>query len=90
MEAVQAAQQKLRLAWALFHEPGVGWERLLLLGMLGLWLVYLLTPTDLIPDVVPLLGIADDAAALMVALEVFIHACPPDVVADARRRLGIE
>lgn len=40
------------------------WEKVKIAGVLG----YLICPTDLIPDMLPALGLTDDVAALMWAL----------------------
>lgn len=44
---------------------------------LGLLLVYLLSPIDLIPDVVPVLGYADDAIVVVLALRSVIRRAGP-------------
>ncbi|MGC9522551.1 MAG: YkvA family protein [Anaerolineae bacterium] len=50
-------------------------------------LIYLLVPTDIIPDVFPGLGQVDDMVLILVGLKMFISLCPPKVVAD-HRKLG--
>ncbi len=51
--------------------------------------LYVLIPTDLVPDVFPVLGQLDDITALIVGGKIFIELAPPHVVArylDAMRR----
>lgn len=43
-------------------------------------LVYLVSPIDLVPDLLPLLGQADDLTFLGLALLLFLRACPPHVI----------
>ena len=53
-------------------------------------LVYLVSPIDFVPDVIPVLGQLDDLAAVLVAIETFIKLCPSDVVAEHRADLNGE
>lgn len=51
-------------------------------------LVYLISPVDLIPDVVfPVIGELDDLAVLWLTNHFFIEFCPPDVVREHVRSL---
>lgn len=43
---------------------------------------YAVSPVDLIPDVIPVVGLADDLLAVAVALAVLIEAAPDEVVAE--------
>jgi len=43
--------------------------------------VYILIPTDFIPDVFPVIGQLDDLTALLVGAKVFIELAPQEVVA---------
>ncbi|MCI0543201.1 MAG: DUF1232 domain-containing protein [Actinobacteria bacterium] len=49
---------------------------------LGLAAAYTLSPIDIIPEVVPVLGWADDALIVMFALDALIARAGPDVVAE--------
>ncbi|MXW69782.1 MAG: DUF1232 domain-containing protein [Acidimicrobiia bacterium] len=44
--------------------------------------VYAVVPLDLIPDVIPVVGLFDDLLAVVVALAVLIEAAPDEVVAE--------
>jgi len=65
-----------RVIWGLVRDPRVP---LHLKGLLGAALVYLLVPLDLIPDVIPILGQADDLTVLMLVLDLFIANAPAEV-----------
>ncbi len=46
-------------------------------------LAYLVSPIDIIPDVVfPIIGELDDAAVLWLTNVLFVELCPPEVVAE--------
>ncbi|HEX4407875.1 MAG TPA: DUF1232 domain-containing protein [Xanthobacteraceae bacterium] len=49
--------------------------------------VYFLVPDDLIPDSIPVLGVADDAAVLAAAMKIFASHIKPEHREAARRSL---
>jgi len=51
------------------------------------WVVYLLFPLDLIPDVVPILGEMDDLALLMLAAQLLVLLSPRYVVEEHLRKI---
>jgi uncharacterized membrane protein YkvA (DUF1232 family) len=68
-----------RQLWrALRHPQSPGWLKL---GTAGL-VLYLISPVDLIPDVVPLLGVIDDMVILPLALRWMLGRLPAQVRAD--------
>jgi uncharacterized membrane protein YkvA (DUF1232 family) len=48
---------------------------------LGLLLLYLLSPVDLVPDFIPAIGYADDAVIVALVLRAVVRAAGPDVLA---------
>lgn len=76
-----------RMVWGLVRDPRtpIG-----LKGMLAAALAYVILPVDLIPDMIPILGQADDLTVLLLVLDLFIQNAPPDVRAEhaARARNG--
>lgn len=50
---------------------------------------YALSPIDLIPDFVPVLGYLDDLLLLPLGLWLVIRLLPPEVLAEARRRAAV-
>jgi uncharacterized membrane protein YkvA (DUF1232 family) len=72
-----------RLLWfALRHPEAPGWLKL---GVAGL-VIYLLSPIDLIPDVVPFFGIVDDLVLLPLAVRWLLDRLPANIRADAERQ----
>lgn len=59
-------------------------DRTKIVGALG----YLILPTDLIPDFIPVAGYTDDLAALMWALYSVARNVTPEVRIQARQKLG--
>ena len=70
-----------RLAVRLVRDPRVG----LLVKTLPLAAaLYVISPLDLIPDVIPVLGQLDDLGILLISLEGFLRLCPAAAVAFHR------
>ncbi|HYF60965.1 MAG TPA: DUF1232 domain-containing protein [Burkholderiaceae bacterium] len=64
-----------------------GTPRALKAAIIGLAL-YTLSPIDLLPDLAPMLGWADDLALLMLAIPVLVRKLPAEVRERAERRAG--
>lgn len=54
------------------------------MGALG----YLILPIDLIPDVVPVLGLTDDAAAITLAYDTVKASITPEIERKAKEKLA--
>jgi len=73
-------------------------RRLLLDERVPLWqkaipvaaLLYLVSPLDLIPDIVPVVGQLDDLAVLLASLRLFRRLAPPALVAEHLARIDGE
>jgi len=53
-----------------------------------LTVVYILSPVDLIPEIVfPLIGVADDLGLLVIMVKLFLRLCPRDVVMEHVRAI---
>lgn len=64
----------LRLLWRALRHPLAPWW--LKAGTLGL-VVYLVSPVDLLPDVIPVLGLADDVALIALVVHWMVSRLPP-------------
>jgi uncharacterized membrane protein YkvA (DUF1232 family) len=69
---------ELRLAWRLLREPRVA---LAAKAVPVLAMLYVLSPVDFIPDVLPVLGQMDDLGILILSAKTFLRLCPPAVAA---------
>jgi uncharacterized membrane protein YkvA (DUF1232 family) len=74
----------LRLWYALGHPQSPGWLKL---GTAGL-LVYLVSPIDLLPDALPIIGLVDDAVLLPLAIRFMLGRLPAAVREHAERRVA--
>jgi len=75
-----------RLLWALASDPRVPASRKALLGLAG---AYIVSPLDLIPDWIPVLGAVDDVAVMVLAIDAFLEGLPEGLVAEKLVALGI-
>lgn len=77
--------KQMRLLWSLFWDPRVpSWLKIL---ALLLPLIYILLPTDISPDAVPLLGYIDDVIVALLALKLFLEMAPRRVKEEHERRM---
>ena len=77
--------QQAKLAYYLMLDPRVH-PLAKLIPIAGL--VYVISPIDLIADVIPGLGQADDIAVIMFAIRLFMEFAPPHVVHEHLKRLA--
>ncbi len=65
------------------RDPRVPWYAKALAALVA---AYALSPIDLIPDFIPVLGYLDDLVVLPLGIKVAIRLIPDDVMADLRRQ----
>ncbi len=76
--------EQLRLSWALLTDGRVPVVyKVIPIAAIA----YVVSPIDLVPDVIPILGQLDDLGLLMLALSTFNSLAPADVVAEHLSRL---
>jgi uncharacterized membrane protein YkvA (DUF1232 family) len=74
-----------KVLWYALRDPGApGWLKL---GVAGLAL-YLVSPIDLIPDALPLVGVVDDVVLIPLAVRWLIGRLPRELREAAQRRAG--
>jgi uncharacterized membrane protein YkvA (DUF1232 family) len=77
--------RNLRLAWKLLLDSRVSLPIKLIIP--GVMLLYILSPIDIIPDVILGLGQLDDLAVFVLAVKLFIELSPRDIVQEHLRSL---
>lgn len=70
-----------QLWFALRHPKAPTWLKL---GT-ALVVLYVLSPIDLIPDVLPVVGLVDDLVLVPLAIRWMLKRLPPDIQSAARR-----
>lgn len=75
-----------KLIWRLYKDPRTPGLFKLLAWLL---LLYLLTPVDVLPDFIPVLGQLDDLLIVLVGCKLLVRLCPQDVVEEHRALLRI-
>ena len=76
-------QEILALAVAMGH-PGVPWYAR---GLLLVIVAYAVSPIDLIPDFIPVLGLLDDLVLVPLGILLLLRLVPARVMADCRRQV---
>ena len=84
MKARAAAlrRETLALWYALRHPRTPLAAKLVAVVVVG----YALSPIDLIPDFIPVLGLLDDLVLLPLGIALCLRLLPPDVIAECRER----
>jgi uncharacterized membrane protein YkvA (DUF1232 family) len=75
-----------RLLWALASDPRVPNSRKALLGLAA---AYVVSPVDIIPERIPVVGALDDVAVVVIAVDLFLDGLPPSLVREKLDELGI-
>ena len=85
-ETIGRLPRYLTLARALARDPELPrWRK----AALGAGLVYLASPIDLVPGIIPVAGQLDDLAAVLLGLRVALRGCPPEVAAAHLAAAGL-
>ena len=86
-EVVRHLPSFARLYWRLFRDPRVTFLPKTLLVLIA---VYLLSPFDVVPDFLPVIGATDDLVVGLAGLWLFVRLCPPAVVREHVTRIGAD
>ena len=82
-ERVQALKQETFTLYLACRHPRVPWYAK---GLALIVVGYALSPIDLIPDFIPLLGYVDDLILIPLGFMLVIRMIPDDVLAECRRQ----
>jgi len=84
MNRISGLWLNVRLTWRLVQDRRVPpWTKLVPL----LAAIYIFSPLDFLPDVIPILGQLDDLVILTMSMRLFERLAPPDVVEEHRYNL---
>jgi uncharacterized membrane protein YkvA (DUF1232 family) len=82
-ERVQALKRETFTLYLACRHPRCPWyAKLLALAVVG----YALSPIDLIPDFIPVLGYVDDFVLIPLGILLVMRLIPPEVLAECRRQ----
>ncbi len=81
--AARRLKVEVHALWLVFRHAETPWYAK---AVLVVMLLYLTSPVDLVPDVIPVLGMLDDLAVLALALWFVYRTTPAEVVASCRAR----
>lgn len=70
-----------------YRDPRVSWPARLWVMLV---VAYALSPIDLIPDFIPVLGYLDDLILIPLGIVVAVKLVPPEVMAECRERAQLE
>ena len=85
-ETIGRLPRYLSLARALARDPALPrWRK----AALGVGVVYLASPIDFVPGVIPVAGQLDDLAAVLLGLRVALRGCTPDAAAAHLAAAGL-
>ena len=85
IETIRKMPAYARLIWALARDPRVPTRQKLVLAAVAGYLVF---PSDIIPDFIPVLGQLDDLGVLIFGLDFFIRNAPKEVVEEHMGRIA--
>ena len=75
------AKREVLTLWLAARDPRVPWHAKLIAGCVA---AYALSPIDLIPDFIPILGYADDLVIVPAGIFLAVSLIPKDVLDDLR------
>ncbi|MCI0709148.1 MAG: DUF1232 domain-containing protein [Chloroflexi bacterium] len=79
--ATQLKQEVNAIYWSARHPRTSWWAKVWIL----LVVAYAISPIDLIPDFIPVLGYLDDLLLIPIGLYIAIQLIPPDVLVESRK-----
>lgn len=85
MNMLRAVWNQIRLTWRLLRDPRVPlWTKVIPFA----GIIYVLSPLDLIPDLLIGLGQLDDLGIILAGMRLFETVVPADIVAEHRQALA--
>jgi uncharacterized membrane protein YkvA (DUF1232 family) len=86
-EKIEALTREVYALYLALRDPRVPWyAKAVMAAVVG----YALSPIDLIPDFIPVLGLLDDLVLIPLGIALVVRMLPGDALADCRRRADSE
>ena len=82
-DKARALKREITALWFALRDPRTPWPARVAGALV---VAYALSPIDLIPDFIPVLGLLDDLILLPLGIALCMRLIPADVFEDARRR----
>ena len=79
--AAERLQRELLVVWLVLRRPGTPWHSRMIAGCV---VAYVVSPVQLIPSFIPVIGLMDDAAVIATGLWLIRTLTPKNVLQDAR------
>lgn len=84
-QLVKKLKMEINILIEVYRDPRIPWYTRALLAVL---LAYMLSPLDLIPDFIPVLGYLDDVILIPLLIFLVLKLTPGYVIEEARERVG--
>lgn len=86
-EKTRKLKSEIYALYLAYRDPRVPWyAKLLTVAIVG----YALSPIDLIPDFIPVLGLLDDLLLLPIGIMLVVKIIPPEVLSEYREKAKAE
>ena len=82
----RAIKRDVVTLWLAARDPRVPWYAKIMAGAVA---AYALSPIDLIPDFIPILGYLDDLLIVPLGIMLTLRLIPPDVLSELRRKASL-
>lgn len=80
-----AFMHNIELAWRLFFDKRIPLiTKIVFIGILG---AYVISPIDLIPDLLPVVGQVDDVVLFVLMMMQFINSCPLPFIEEHKQEI---
>jgi uncharacterized membrane protein YkvA (DUF1232 family) len=82
-DAARRLKRQLHAVYLAYRDPRTPWYARLFAGVV---VAYALSPFDLIPDPIPVIGYLDDLVLVPLGIAIALRMIPADVMAECQRR----
>ena len=84
MRGIKSLKQALQITRLAFHEKKIPWYAKVIFVLILFF--YILSPIDIVPDVIPAFGLLDDVVAIPLAILIGLLLIPKDVLEKLKNK----